>query len=118
MMPPKVVGYAFAINGALNTAEVYGSGTLFRKLWSKLLDAAVIEAIAESNRKAERETAPVTADSIRVWFREADSSQVSDQQDVAPRVRVETGRSEKSLLFDTRDLGIDDVVLHRNLVTH
>ena len=118
MTHPDAVGYAFAINGAINTADIYGSGMLFRKLWSKLLDAAVLEAIAESHRKAETETAPVTVDSIREWFSEADLSQISDRQEVPPRVRVDTRRSKKSVLFDTCDHGINDAVLHRNLVTH
>ena len=62
---PDAVGYAFAINGEINTADAYGSGILFRKLWNKLLDAAALEAIAESHRKSEKPAPPVTADSIR-----------------------------------------------------
>jgi hypothetical protein len=115
---PDAVGYAFVINGAINTANVYGSGTLFRKLWSKLLDAAVLEAIAESHRKPETELASVTADSIRDWFGEAETGEISDSQEVPPRVRVETRRSKKCVRFDTCDHGLGDAVLHRNLVTH
>ena len=48
---PDAVGYAFVINGEINTADIYGSRILFRKLWSKLLDATVVEAISESHRK-------------------------------------------------------------------
>lgn len=109
------VGYVFAINGEINTADVYGSGTLFRKLWSKLLDAAVLEAIAEAHRRT-REVAPVTAGAITRWFAEMDSSRLSDRQEVPPRVCVETRRSGRNVVFDTRDHGIDDAVLHRNLV--
>lgn len=115
---PDAVGYAFVINGAINTADVYGSGALFRKLWSKLLDAAVLEAIAESHRKPEKESAPVTAETIRAWFREADHAEIFDRQEVPPRVRVETRRSAKSVLFDTCDHGLGDAVLHRNLVAN
>lgn len=114
---PDAVGYAFVINGAINTADLYGSGTLFRKLWSKLLDATVLEAIAESHRMVENEAAQVTTDSIREWFSEADLSEISDRQEVPPRVRVETRRSNRSVLFDTCDHGFKDAVLHRNLVT-
>ena len=35
-----------------------------------------------------------------------------------PRVCVDTRRSTKSVLFDTCDHGLDDAVLHRNLVTN
>jgi hypothetical protein len=115
---PDAVGYAFAINGEINTADAYGSGILFRKLWSKLLDAAALEAIAESPRKSEKPVPPVTADSIRQWFSEADLGQVSDQQEVPPRVRVDTRRSETSVVFDTCDHAFNDAVLHKNLITN
>jgi hypothetical protein len=39
------LGYAFAINGKIHNADVYVSNALFRKLWQKLLKAAVLEAI-------------------------------------------------------------------------
>jgi hypothetical protein len=42
-----IVGFIFAINGQLNTAEVYGSEDLFRQLWPKLLRTAAVEAFAE-----------------------------------------------------------------------
>lgn len=42
-----IVGYAFAVNGKLNSADVYPSNALFRKMWPKLLRASAIEAIGE-----------------------------------------------------------------------
>jgi hypothetical protein len=42
-----VIGYAFAINGKINSADVYASDALFKKLWPKLLRANAVEAIAE-----------------------------------------------------------------------
>ena len=47
-----VVGYVFAINGKLNSAEVYPSNGLFRKMWPKLLKASVTEAIGQKNSAA------------------------------------------------------------------
>lgn len=114
---PGAVGYAFVINGAINTADIYGSGALFRKLWDKLLDAAVLEAIAESHRKRKNQH-PVTADAIRQWFVEAEAAGISDWQEVPPRVRVETRRSKKTVLFDTCDHELRDAVLHRNLMAN
>ncbi|MEZ5924263.1 MAG: DUF6569 family protein [Hyphomicrobiaceae bacterium] len=40
-----IVGFAFAIDGKLNSAEIYPSNGLFRKMWPKLLRASVTEAI-------------------------------------------------------------------------
>lgn len=115
---PDAVGYAFAINGEINTADTYGSGVLFRKLWSKLLDAAVLEAISESRRNTKKKTAPVTADSITRWFSEADLSQIFERNEVPPRVRVDTRRTEKTFVFDTCDHAFNDAVLHKNLVAN
>lgn len=42
---PDVVGYVFAVNGKLNSAEAYSSNGLFRKMWPKLLDASATEAV-------------------------------------------------------------------------
>ena len=49
---------------------------------------------------------------LRHWFAEADLGQVSDRQEVPPRVRVDTRRSEKTYVFDTCDHAFNDAVLH------
>jgi hypothetical protein len=42
-----IVGYVFAVNGKINSADIYPSNGLFRKMWPKLLRASVTEAIGE-----------------------------------------------------------------------
>ena len=42
-----VVGYAFAINGKVNSADIYGNRGLFLKMWPKLLRGSAVEAVAE-----------------------------------------------------------------------
>ena len=42
-----IVGYVFAINGKVNSGDIYPSNGLFRKMWPKLLRASITEAIAE-----------------------------------------------------------------------
>ena len=44
-----IVGYVFAINGKINSADIYPSNALFRKMWPKLLRASVTEALGERN---------------------------------------------------------------------
>jgi hypothetical protein len=41
-----IVGYAYAINGEFNTADIYESNALFKKMWAKALEAAACEAVA------------------------------------------------------------------------
>ncbi len=69
-----IVGFVFAINGQLNTAEVYGSEDLFSRLWPKLLRTAAIEAFAELN-KDERSKAPST-EAAAVFLEYPQKSQV------------------------------------------
>jgi hypothetical protein len=40
-----IVGYVFAVNGKIDSGDVYASNGLFRKMWSKLLAANVTQAI-------------------------------------------------------------------------
>jgi hypothetical protein len=112
------IGYAFVINNQINTADLYGSHDLFRRLWSKLINAAIFEAIAELPRQSEAPREPVTADAIREWFREAETAEVTLREEVPPRVHVETRRSPRSFVFETCDHGLANAVLHRNLVTN
>ena len=47
-----VVGYAFAVNGRINSADVYVSNFLFKKLWPRMLKAAAVEAVSEQDSYA------------------------------------------------------------------
>ena len=56
------VGYAFAVNGTLSSADVYASAELFRASWAKLLEAAAVEAVAE--KKEGQPAASPTVDAV------------------------------------------------------
>jgi len=57
-----IVGYVFAVNGKVNSADIYPSNGLFRKMWPKLLRASVTEAIGERDDKAPPPPMPSAAD--------------------------------------------------------
>ena len=58
-----IVGYVFAVNGQINSGEVYQSNALFRKMWPKLLDASATEAISHRNEaKSELPSIAIVAD--------------------------------------------------------
>lgn len=63
-----IIGYAFAVNGKLNSADVYASNGLFRKMWPKQLQAAATEAIGENGGKIE---APPAARAVKAFLDEA-----------------------------------------------
>jgi hypothetical protein len=108
-----VIGYAFAINGHINSADIYGSSALFRKLWPKLLKASAVEAIAELQKGAKFEEA--TAESVRAFFAEAEKGKASDNE-VTARVRMVTRETDNNILFETRDEKQKDAWLHRSYV--
>lgn len=109
---PDVIGYVFAINGKINSADIYASSVLFKKLWPKLLQASAIEAIAEL-RRGEKFAAP-PADAVRGFL--DDSKGTEKQKDVSPRVQMMTRESSGSVFFETRDKAKSDVWVHRNVI--
>ncbi|MEK6334319.1 MAG: DUF6569 family protein [Acidobacteriota bacterium] len=108
-----VIGYVFAINGKINSADIYASSALFTKLWPKLLKASAIEAIAEL-RRGEKFTAP-KADAVRGFLDDAPKGP-EKQKDVSSRVQMVTRESSGSVFFETRDRAKSDVWVHRNVI--
>ena len=84
-----VVGYVFAINGKLNSAEVYPSNGLFRKMWPKLLQASVTEAIGQKNSGVADPTP--TSDAALAFLTDA-AKGASSETPLPASVRLETRR--------------------------
>ena len=102
-----VVGYVFAINGKLNSADIYPSNGLFGKMWSKLLRASVTEAIGE--KAASTETAPA-ADAVMAFLDEAMKGKATEKA-LPANIQLETRAGDKALYFETRRNG---TWVHRN----
>jgi hypothetical protein len=107
------LGFAYAINGEINSAEIYNSKPLFRALWPKLLDSAVTEAIAEY--KDELQFQPVEAAELRSFFATAVSGSVKERT-VWKSTRVKVYTTPTTLLFETLDLAADDLWLHKSFI--
>jgi hypothetical protein len=110
------VGYAFAINGKVNSADVYASRELFAKLWPKLLRSSAVEAMAEMKKGAKFENA--TAEAVKACITDAEKGTQSARA-VTPRVEMVTKESKDNLLFETRDRQAkegDEAWVHRNYV--
>jgi len=107
-----VIGYVFAINGKVNSADIYGSNALFKKLWPKLLKANAVEAIAELQPGKFK---PVAAENVSVFLSAADKAKGSDK-DVNARVNLMTREDQENILFETRDRAQQGVWVHRNYI--
>src|ERR1051325_502785 len=110
-----VIGYAFAINGHINSADVYASSELFKRLWPKLLRATAVEAIAEL-RKDER-SEPVNIDAVRTFLADAERGRASERG-ITPRIKLVTRQTDQGVLLETLDLKENEAWIHRSYVTH
>ena len=107
-----VIGYAFAINGEINSADIYVSNHLFNKLWPKMLKAAAVEAVSESTVAAANAPSPKPA-AIEGFLNEAEKGEVK-QRTTSGKSKVVTRDSDDSAVYEARDKA--DAVIHRNYV--
>ena len=98
---PDAVGYAFSVNGKLNSAEVYSSHALFRKLWGGLLKSNAVEALSEAGREADAAAPPTGAD-VRAFISESEKAAPSQDETVGGQVQLVTRETKSSVMFETR----------------
>ena len=110
-----VIGFAFAINGEPNSADVYASGSLFRKLWPKLLKASAVEAIAELEKDAE--VAHPAAGTLVDELLKMEEGAKASEKTVTDRVMMRTVEGANAILFETRDAACPDAVIHRSMLS-
>jgi len=108
-----VIGYVFAINGHVNSADVYASRALFLKLWPKLLKASAVEAIAELNKDVE--VKPIMSEVVETFMAEAEKPSAA-AKDVTRRVKVVTREDDNNIFFETQDRSQKDGWVHRNYI--
>jgi hypothetical protein len=102
-----IVGYVFAVNGKLNSADVYPSNALFRKMWNKLLNASVTEAIG--HKDGTREPAP-TIEAVTAFLSDAERGRASEKT-LNADLKLDTREGDKAYYFETaRSSGF----VHRN----
>ena len=109
-----VIGFAFAINNTLNSAEIYSSNALFKRFWPRLLKTAAIEAVAERTSEAEKETVSVTSVGDFLLAVEKGSETLNE---ITTRTHMLKREAEKGLFFETRDMDHGGVWIHRSYLT-
>lgn len=75
-----IVGYVFAVNGKINSAEIYSSNGLFRKMWPKLLDASATEAIGQRHETKD-EAPPVNT--VMAFLAGVDGGRASENRSIS-----------------------------------
>ena len=114
---PEAIGFVFAINGKPNTADFYGSADLFRRLWSRQLDAAITEAVMEAPTGKSPNQPVLMTESIEQWLESTAPEQAPKVQEVCPGVWLHTAEKRHSVVFDTVLSEIASPVLHRNIIS-
>lgn len=94
-----VIGYAFAVNGEVKSADVYSSAALFSAMWPKLLKSSAVEAL---RMREQGKTAPVKASQVEAFLREASSGKETTI-DVDRRVKLVKRENERHLLVESRE---------------
>jgi hypothetical protein len=103
-----ILGFVFAINGRLNSAEIYPSNGLFRKMWPKLLDASATEAIGERSGKSE----PMPDPAAVLAFLEAAETGAKSEAKLDERLVREARDAAKAIYVETRHMSRG--VVHRS----
>ncbi len=109
-----VIGYAFVIDGNVNSADIYGSHQLFAGLWMKLLRASAVEAVSEY--QAGKKFAPGTVADVRAMLADADSAKPA-VRDLTARTQLVTKETAQTVMFETRDRAQNGAWVHRNYMT-
>jgi hypothetical protein len=109
---PDAVGYLYAVNGKISGGDIYASPLLFRKLWPRLLEASVTEAVAE--RSDSSAGSGLAADDAAAFLTAMDSAAATDQQ-LPAGVTLMSRETEKAAAFETRSDAAEGW-LHRSYI--
>ena len=109
---PDASGYVYAINGKISGGDLYASPALFRKLWPRLLEASVTEAVAEAADGAAGSGA--AADDVAAFLAAMDGA-ASTAQELPAGVTLVSRETEKAAAFETRSAAAEGW-LHRSYI--
>jgi hypothetical protein len=107
-----IVGYAYTINGTFIAADIYESNDLFKKIWTKALDAAAYEAVAAPNQVKPLGQAPGTK-YITQQINNGLQGKIDDQVD-SKNSRSITREAKDNYAFETQN--IKGELIHLNVI--
>jgi hypothetical protein len=105
-------GFAFAINGQVEGAEIYSSRGLFEKLWPKLLQACSLEAVAEI-QDTEEFVIP-SAGSFRAFLQDDGKADISEKY-INEQLKLVTRLGKDKVVFETYSQGRQQA-LHKSYI--
>lgn len=112
--PTDVIGFVFAINNKLNSADVYASSAMFKRFWPRLLKSSAIEAVSERLSSVTSEPVSIAAAGEFLAGSERGSETL---QEVTARTQMLKRNAENSVFFETRDMAHEGGWIHRSYLT-
>jgi len=109
----NIIGYVFAINGEINSADIYANTKLFKKMWPKLLEASSVEAVSEYNSSTKNND--VTTDQVIKWLDEVENGKITNKT-LDNNVIIKTKNSEKNILYETYTEKNETNWIHKNMI--
>jgi len=108
------IGYAFAINGKINSVDIYPSHDLFQRLWPKLVASSAQEAAAENDAKTTHAPPAVTA--VKKYIDESEKQGKETNESIANgSVKMKRRESDKNLYSESEGrLAGKQIWLHKN----
>jgi hypothetical protein len=94
---PKIVGVIVAINGKIESVDVFESTPLFRKLWPKLLKSYALDAVATADYNEAKKTCTVT--DAKSFLNESLQGNVEEQTKTTGGLFVTKRTSDNTVSF-------------------
>ncbi len=114
LIDEETIGFAYAINGELYTVDIYNNKKLFGYLYEKLLDAAIVEAIAElDTKKSDYEY--LERPGFLMLFEKIEKVEEAIK-DLNGRTRWLTKEESDKMIFISQDRKNDLIWVHQNII--
>jgi hypothetical protein len=104
-------GFAFAVNGRFNCADIYGDPALFQKLWPKLLEAASYESLSLYDDR--KEQASMGINEIKAHLLDGLNSRKTTKP-LSSMTQRSVGETTDNHTFETKDE--QDRLIHVNII--
>lgn len=109
----RTIGFVFAINDEINSADIYGNTTLFQKLFPKMLEACATEALSERHENSD--TNNLTINDINKWMADAEKGKET-RKDINSDNHLKIKDSESDMIFETYDKNKASTWIHKNII--
>lgn len=109
----EILGFAYALNGKLTSADIYNSSALFAKLRHKLFRACTIEALSHGKEQPSGEV--VSLEKVVTWLTDIDNRDGSEQI-IGQHIRLVTKEHDSDVAFETYLLGSGTNWVHKNVL--